>query len=608
LIFDDVHWCDESSAAALHYVARTNRQRPLLGVLGAREDELRDNAAVQQALRSFRHDHLLHEIHLGPLPDSAVRALIESCAPEADSERLCKECGGNPLLAVELARAQSSGDSGGSLDELVRERLVRFDVEESEVIRWAAVVAPRIDVASIARLTGLDAMRVTDALVDAERLAILQGAGSGFRFSHDLVARSIYKEISPARRQVMHRRVAELLEQDTEIDLKLAADLAHHASQSGDSGLAARAMVSAGRLCLRFFANDEALSLARRGLQLAEELTDAERVCVSLDLHDIMLSAAPLDNWDAAAKEYVALAEQALDHGALSHARLGYHMASYVRWMHGQWADAREEILQSERVTRAGGVADHIVGMAETARCLAMLEQDLTRADAMLMEAKALAEREHVNAQAIPAALGMLRYHENKLDEAEEFFKEARTLAKSSGDRINEFQANEYLVMIAFERGRLDAARSRAGTLVEIGEKLREGSEAPFAQALAALCDYALEDERSALSAALDELRVADAKHRLAYILTRAALLDLERGRGHHATSSAGEALEYAEVLGRATEAVLAHAVLARAARAARDSKGYEEHAAAIADLEHAPVAGWARERAASLLETSETA
>ena len=59
----------------------------------------------------------------------------------------------------------------------------------------------------------------------------------------------------------MHRRVAELLESASAADLDLAVDLAHHAPLSGDPALAARAMVSAGRLCLRFYANEDALGL-----------------------------------------------------------------------------------------------------------------------------------------------------------------------------------------------------------------------------------------------------------------------------------------------------------------------------------------------------------
>jgi DNA-binding SARP family transcriptional activator len=606
LLFDDIQWCDESSAAALHYVARTNREAPFVGVLAARDDELNDNAAMQQTLQGLRHAGLLREIRLAPLSSAEARELIAECAPDADCVQIARQCGGNPLIAIEFARADLSGDSGASLAELVRERLARLGIESGEVLRWASVLAPRIDVSMLERASGLDSGPIGLALEAAARQSILLADDDGIRFSHDLVARSVYSDVSPARRRLMHRRVAELLEKEAAIDLEHAADLAHHAAQSGDAGIAARAMVSAGRLCLRFFANEEALSLARRGLKFVEKLGDAERVCLTLDLRDIMMTAAPLDDWEAAADEYVSLAERALDHGALSHARRGYYMASHVRWMHGQWAGAHDQILQAERVSRGASDEDHIVGMAEAARCLALLERDLTHADAMLMEAQALAARKRVVHYSIPAALGMLRYHQNELDEAVEHFQEARTLAKSAGDRISEFQANEYLVMIDIERGRFDAARARCATLLEIGTKLREGSEAPFARALELVCDYAQGGEDDDLGAAFEALRVVDAKHRLAYVLTRAAMVDVERGRYDRALALAGEALEHARALERATDMMLAEVVLAEAHQARGDEAAFAGHAAALGEFDPGRVAEWVRLRAARLLPASD--
>jgi DNA-binding SARP family transcriptional activator len=601
LVFDDLQWCDESSAAALQYVAHMNRNRPLFGFLAAREDELNDNAAAQQALRGLRREGALEDLRLGPLSDDSIGAIIAEYASGSEPRFQSSECGGNPLLAIELARSAKGADEGGSFHELVRERIARLDLDGADVLRWASLLAPRIDAASLVRVTGLGANRVGEILESAERLALLLPVERGYRFSHDLVASSIYRDIAPARRKVMHARVAEILERDAAVDLDRAADLAHHASLSGDAALAARAMVFAGRLCLRFFANDDALSLANRGLKWAEQLSDAERICLTIDLRDIALAAAPLDDWELAAKEYVALAERALDYGALSHARLGYHMASYVRWMHGQWSHAREQTLQAVRVARGGSEEDHIVGMAETAKCLAMLERDLSQADAMLMEVRALAARKRLNHHAIPAALGMLRFHRNELNEAEESFLEARTLCKSAGERVDEFQANEYLVMIDLERGQLDSALARCEALVEIGDKLREGSEAPFARALRGLCHYAIDGEDAALETALDELRVVDAKHRLAYALTRAALRDVERGRNERAIERAREALDCAEALERPTDILLAHVALAEAHEAAGESEAAARHRDAIAGIESDSVAIWAQHRARRL-------
>jgi tetratricopeptide (TPR) repeat protein len=269
--------------------------------------------------------------------------------------------------------------------------------------------------------------------------------------------------------------------------------------------------------------------------------------------------------------------------------------------MNGHWSGAQEETLQAELAVRGADESDQVVGMAETARCLAMLERDLGRADAMLMEAKAVAARHTVSHPALAAADGILRYHAGELDAAEGLLLEARTLCKRAGDRIGEYQANEYLAMIRIEQGDFRQARERCRTLVELGERLREGSEAPFARALEGVCRYALGESDAELDQALEELRVADAKHRLAYVLNRAAGVDLAAEAPERALDRAQEALANAEVLDRRTEALMARVVLAQASAMLGDAPRREVELAAIDALLEAPVASWARRRAATL-------
>jgi tetratricopeptide (TPR) repeat protein len=581
-----------------------NPRVPLFGLLATRSGELHDNASLQQALRGLRRDGLLHELELGPLSREALMTLIAEQAPGVDSERLSVECGGNALLAIELARAERAGGaSGGSINDMVRERLARCSLIAADVLRWAAVLSPRIDVGTLASVSGIGVAEIGAALEAAQRHALLRPTEQGLRFAHELIARAVYTELSPLRRQVMHRRVAEMLERDTAQDLARAADLAHHARQSQDAGLAARALVSAGRLCLRFFANDDARSLARSGLQLAAALPDAERVCVEIDLNDILLAAGALGDREAAARQFSALAERALDHGALAHARLGYHMAATVRWQQGHWNAAREQTLQAVRVVRGGQDEAHIVGVAETAKCLVMIERDLAQADAMLMEAGALAQRKGFNHHAIAAGRGLLRFRENRLDEAEELFREARTLCKAEGDRVSEFQINEYLVMLDLLRGRHEAARERCNELLRLGEKLREGSEAPLARALLGLCNYAIDDEVEGLDAALADLRVADAKHRLAYVLTRTAMIDCERGRVERALAHAAEALDHATQLERATEMLIANAVLSHGCAKQQRRGEALRHAQEVERLMERGAAAWARDLVQQLVQ-----
>ena len=162
------------------------------------------------------------------------------------------------------------------------------------------------------------------------------------------------------------------------------------------------------------------------------------------------------------------------------------------------------------------------------------------------------------------------------------------------------------MVMVDIERNDFNAALNRARQLVQIGEKLREGSEAPLARALIHLCNYALSGDDQGLDQALGQLRDADAKQRLAYILNRTALLDIGFNRPEQAVIHAREALEYAELLERTSDRILSHVVLAQAAQLNQAPTVSAEHLAALTELVSAPAAVWAKTRANRLLNESE--
>ena len=97
----------------------------------------------------------------------------------------------------------AAGERGSSLDELIRERMSRLDPQAVEVLQWAAVLAPRLDIAALVRATGTDAERIGEVLVLAEHQALLEPDEFGFRFCHDLLVQSILADISPTRRRMI---------------------------------------------------------------------------------------------------------------------------------------------------------------------------------------------------------------------------------------------------------------------------------------------------------------------------------------------------------------------------------------------------------------------
>jgi hypothetical protein len=237
-------------------------------------------------------------------------------------------------------------------------------------------------------------------------------------------------------------------------------------------------------------------------------------------------------------------------------------------------------MMRAELVSRANDEQAQVVAMAEAARCLVLLERELPREEAMALEASARSGRAGgMRPPAIADAQGMLRQHQGRLDQAAELFEQARLEARGASDPMG--------VPRPRAPGRpapgegWDEALRLGSELDALAGKLRQGSEGPFARALVALSRHALgaAEAEPALEAAIEELRVADAKARLAYTLTRAAQVDLERGDGRRARARTEEARRMAAAVGRPTEELLATVTLARACRAT----GNEAAARAIA-------------------------
>lgn len=608
VVVDDAHWCDAASAELLHYVARMNRHRAVLIALAAREGEMVDNDAVRRLVRGLRAEGIVEEVRLGPLNEADTIALASSVAPGSDGRRVFRESGGNPLFALEAARAgpRAAGEVPPTLSRLVRDRIGRLPAEAAEVLRWAAALGCAFSAGRLESVASMPPDRLLAALGVLERHALLHAGVDGrgeavdYAFAHEVVRRVAYADLSGPRRRLMHAKIARVLTGPGGPGEEAAADLAHHAVLAGEPVAAARACVVAGRRCLRLYAGAEAYGIARRGARLAEEAPDPERTRLLLDLAQVRLAARRPDAVEEAAREVEALAERALDLGCPEHARLGFHLLGWLRWEQGDAPGAQRHLMRAEEVSRSGGDHERVVALAEAARCLALLERDLGGAEALAAEAGALSRRLGVEPAAVADASGMLRLHEGRLDEAAALFRRARVLAEREGDPMGAFQAIEHLAALELQRGDPAAARRLAADLTALGSKLREGSEAPFARALEALCRLA-SGEAGAIrdfEAAIEELRCADAKQRLAFVLTRAAVLDLRRGDAAAARGRAAEALVLAEALGRASEAALARAALARAAADLGDA---EETRRLGADLDRAARTGLSAEARAAV-------
>jgi DNA-binding CsgD family transcriptional regulator len=303
LIAEDVHWADDASLDLLHSFARTLSNRPALLLLTYRSDEsfsnFNSNRALSQFLDNLNRARLALELHLAPLDtadiDGMLRAILSlGRSPRRDFLELVNSLTeGNPFFVEELVRALiAEGQlirSGGTWSraapagELKPPRTVLVAVQrQSEtlseqtqrILEVVAVVGQRFDFEFVRALIGLSE---ADFLANIKELIgaglLIEVSAEQLAFRHALTRQAILSQLLARERRLLHRRVAEAIEQayaaDREVHL---ADLAQHYHAAGLWAEALDCARRAGRHALRLYAPGAAAEQLTLALQSAKHL------------------------------------------------------------------------------------------------------------------------------------------------------------------------------------------------------------------------------------------------------------------------------------------------------------------------------------------------
>jgi DNA-binding CsgD family transcriptional regulator len=213
IAIDDVQWLDTSSAAAVRFAAR--RLSGAVGVLATTRTGEPVTTDVTSWLQLPRPDDVTR-VKMSPLTLGGLHALVSDqlggVLPRPTMTRIHEISGGNPLYALELARAVADGHRiddrlPDTLAALVRARVQDVDAETAELL-LAAACTPTPTVELVATATASAPQRVVELLEsgDAARIAII--SGNRIRFAHPLLATGVYTGAAPARRRQMHRQLA----------------------------------------------------------------------------------------------------------------------------------------------------------------------------------------------------------------------------------------------------------------------------------------------------------------------------------------------------------------------------------------------------------------
>jgi predicted ATPase len=229
-------------------------------------------------------------ISLAPLDRAEVRDMVTELSarhalPKEVVEDVAARTGGVPLFVEEVTRLLlERGEHGGihvippTLQQSLMARLDRLGPAR-EVAQVGSVIGRGFSyglLRDVAALEDAPLQAALEKLAEADIL-LVQGVPpeSDYRFKHALVQDAAYENLLKSRRQVLHRRVAEIL-RDRFADTAAAEPevLAHHFTQAGLTDAAIEWWGKAGDQALRRSAFQEAISHLGKAIEMADKASD----------------------------------------------------------------------------------------------------------------------------------------------------------------------------------------------------------------------------------------------------------------------------------------------------------------------------------------------
>jgi len=300
LLIDDLQWCDQETLEWLHFLLRFDPTARLLVIGCARAEELPQTHPLRTLLLHLRNSMRVTELTLQPLDAAETAKLASKVANrELDMDlvmHLFQETEGYPLFVVEMVRAdlgrvptsppeadrsprQPPLDDARTLPPRVHAvlvgRLLQLSASAREFVEFAATIGREFTLDLLITVGNADADSAVRALDELWHKRIVRERGANnYDFTHDKLREVAYGEISAPQRRMLHRRVAQALEaMHAEEDLdSVSGQIASHYERAGMIEQALPSYRRAAAVAQRVYANEDAIGLLSRSLELLELL------------------------------------------------------------------------------------------------------------------------------------------------------------------------------------------------------------------------------------------------------------------------------------------------------------------------------------------------
>jgi len=299
LVLDDLHWADDATLHLLQHLAEGVSGMRVLLVGTYRDVELDSARPLARTLEDFLRRRLARRVRLRGLSEEAVQQMLQTLAggqqaPANLARVIYHETEGNPFFVQEvfqhLAEEGRLLDASGkwrtdfviseidvpeSIRLVIGRRLDHLSEDVRKCLTTGAVIGRSFSFHVLEEAVDLGSDALLDAVDAAERARLVAGSEDSheprFAFTHELIRQTLLANVSLPRRQRLHLRVADAIEQALGGADEHATELAHHlflAGEAADPARTARYLILSGEQAMAAAAYEDALGSFRNAVEL----------------------------------------------------------------------------------------------------------------------------------------------------------------------------------------------------------------------------------------------------------------------------------------------------------------------------------------------------
>lgn len=249
LFFDDVQWADESSLSLIRHIMTLGANTTVLFVMTFKEEAVSGDY-TERFLENMKLTGLLDSLPLGRFSYDDTLSMTRLLLPEHAFTRdfglqfYC-ETEGNPFFIVEMV---NNIKDKGSLDDItpnirdvIKNRISYLTQECQSLLELMSLFFEGVSFDVLLDLSKKGEMELADALEQLlTRHFIREDVESGeivYRFTHQKIPEYIYKNMSQAKKRILHAKAARCFElqfDNSRDDFMLCTKLIYHFERAGE--------------------------------------------------------------------------------------------------------------------------------------------------------------------------------------------------------------------------------------------------------------------------------------------------------------------------------------------------------------------------------------